>query len=293
MTTSVNDANRWQAPQINYIYEAASAKPEESERLDELHNGITAYLGGLLPSPLASGDTKKILELGSGSGAWAIQAAREFPNAEVLAVDLNPLPTRSKPLPRNLTFLRADLTKALPFEKGAFDIVHARFVLMHLAHGDDVFRKCFDLVRPGGWLVVEEPDSGAMADGGQDPPPDAAEFLGMFMETMHSRDADPTLGKRMEQILKNSGLFDVINVKRLRIPVSGKSNDPDENAFGRVFKQTLILTATATAERLVAQGLTEAKASATKYIQLVKEASIEIAPTAMAPVFIMFNFALL
>ncbi|KAF9556693.1 S-adenosyl-L-methionine-dependent methyltransferase [Agrocybe pediades] len=219
---------------------------------------MTTYLGGLLPSPLELGDTRKVLELGSGSGAWAIQAAREFPDAEVLAVDLNPLPTRSKPLPPNLTFQKVDLTETLPFEKETFDIVHARFVMMHLAHGHEVFRKCFDLVRPGGWLVVEEPDLGAMADGGKALPPKAAEFLQQFIKIMHSRNADPTVGKYMEQMLKDSELFDVVNIKKLCLPYSQKSNDPNENAIGGVFRRTLLITSTAAGERLASEGLTEA-----------------------------------
>jgi len=30
----------------------------------------------------------------AGSGAWAIHAARDYPNAEVIAIDISPLPER-------------------------------------------------------------------------------------------------------------------------------------------------------------------------------------------------------
>ncbi|KAF7374725.1 Methyltransferase str3 [Mycena sanguinolenta] len=50
----------------------------DSERLDTMHNTIA----------------RKIIELGCGSGAWAIQAAKQFPDAQVVAVDQSPLPDR-------------------------------------------------------------------------------------------------------------------------------------------------------------------------------------------------------
>lgn len=80
----------------------------------------------------------------------AIQAALEFPEAEVVATDLNPLPNRyeasgvfkrngtmtdphsRRSLPRNVRFLEVDVTNPLPFEEGSFDVVHARLVLMHV-----------------------------------------------------------------------------------------------------------------------------------------------------------------
>ncbi|KAG6894081.1 hypothetical protein C0992_007578, partial [Termitomyces sp. T32_za158] len=62
-------------------------------RLDELHMGIKAYMKGAL----TFADIKppgSILDLGAGSGAWAIQAAHQYPNATVIAADLSPLPDR-------------------------------------------------------------------------------------------------------------------------------------------------------------------------------------------------------
>ncbi|KAF9556101.1 S-adenosyl-L-methionine-dependent methyltransferase [Agrocybe pediades] len=220
-----------------YVFPSAFLDPKESERLDDLHRGFTTYLGGLLPSKLGLIEVRKVLELGSGSGAWAIQAALEFPSAEVIAVDINPLPNR--PLPSNLTFKKANVTEALPFENETFDIVHARLIMMHLPRGHEVFRRCFDLIKPGGWLVVEEPDDGAMADGGKALGPGMTEFVGTWMRTMRSREADPTFGKGMEALVRESGQFDEINIKKVTIPISGKSKDHAENQFGMALKRTI------------------------------------------------------
>ena len=36
-------------------------------------------------------------------------------------------------LPKNLKFLQMDVCQGLPFEDESFDVVHARFVLMHVS----------------------------------------------------------------------------------------------------------------------------------------------------------------
>lgn len=39
-----------------------------------------------------------------------------------------------------------------------FDLAHCRYVLIHNRNGDEILRKLCNLLKPGGFLVVEEPD---------------------------------------------------------------------------------------------------------------------------------------
>ena len=39
-----------------------------------------------------------------------------------------------------------------------YDLVHARYVLLHLKEWDVVLKKLADSLRPGGWLFIEDPD---------------------------------------------------------------------------------------------------------------------------------------
>jgi ubiquinone/menaquinone biosynthesis C-methylase UbiE len=67
-----------------------------------------------------------ILEVGAGSGRWAIEVAEEYKNAMVTGIDLSPVSPTSA-VPQNCKFVIADLTKGLDFETGSLDLVHSRY----------------------------------------------------------------------------------------------------------------------------------------------------------------------
>ena len=61
----------------------------ELDRLDLQHHVITLLLGGELHlAPLLN--PKKILDIGTGTGLWAIEMADRYPDAMVVGTDLSP-----------------------------------------------------------------------------------------------------------------------------------------------------------------------------------------------------------
>jgi SAM-dependent methyltransferase len=56
--------------------------------------------------------------------------------------------------------VRVDIRTA-QFPEQSFDLVHARYVLIHLPDYEVAVTKMFDSLKPGGWLVLEEPDFSA------------------------------------------------------------------------------------------------------------------------------------
>ena len=43
-------------------------------------------------------------------------------------------------------------------ETESYDLVHARYVLLHLKDWENVLKKLTDSLKPGGWLFIEDPD---------------------------------------------------------------------------------------------------------------------------------------
>ncbi|KAI0666412.1 S-adenosyl-L-methionine-dependent methyltransferase [Trametes maxima] len=249
--TTTNDES-----EDTYAFQPANGVPKETARLDELHAGITEFFGGGLSlADLSNFRPSRILEIGSGSGAWAIQAARTYPEASVQAIDLNPIPPR--PIPSNLHWQKADITQPFPFEDESFDIVHARLVMMHVPNGEDVLRRAVRLVKPGGWLFVEDPDDDRMLDGGAPLPPGMAAFVGSWLRIVRGRGAEPSIGREHGRILNSFSAFEDVHVRKVAIPISGKSHDPALKKLGLTWKVNMVRVAADLPQRFAADGITE------------------------------------
>lgn len=102
----------------------------------------------------------RYLELGPGAGSimrWLGEKAG--PDGRVTAVEINPrfLDVREAP---NIDVLKADI-REMNFERNQFDLIHGRYVLLHIPNYQSVLEKLLETLKPGGWLVLEEPDFSA------------------------------------------------------------------------------------------------------------------------------------
>jgi ubiquinone/menaquinone biosynthesis C-methylase UbiE len=101
------------------------------------------------------------LEVGGGSGsiaAWL--AGRVSPTGHVLVTDIDPrhlTSVASLGYPQ-LEIQRHDIGSD-PLPKEAYDLIHARLVLVHVPAREPALTKMAAALKPGGWLVVEDFDS--------------------------------------------------------------------------------------------------------------------------------------
>lgn len=99
---------------------------EEQDRLDLQHYLWKAKLDGKLHlAPIQ--DPRNILDIGTGTGIWAKQLSRVYPNASVVGTDLSLIqPTEN--LPTNCSFVREDSEEDWVFDK-PFDFIHWRLMV--------------------------------------------------------------------------------------------------------------------------------------------------------------------
>jgi SAM-dependent methyltransferase len=123
------------------------------------------------------------LDAGAGDGSVARWLAdRVGPEGRVVATDLDPRFLVEHDLP-NLEVRRHDLVRD-DLEAGGYDLVHCRFVLMHLFDPVGALRRLAEAVRPGGWLLVEEMDLGSF--GAADPAHPRAAGFNRRMQALHA-----------------------------------------------------------------------------------------------------------
>ncbi|WP_406419200.1 class I SAM-dependent methyltransferase [Streptomyces sp. NBC_01614] len=131
-------------------------RPEQAGEGERIDFGALAYddltLGRL--RALGVGPGWRCLDVGAGTGTVSRRLLGEAGVDSVLAVDRDVRFLTERPAP-GLDVLEADLT-APDFVPGTFRLVHARFVLMHLAEHDRLIAALAELVAPGGVLVLSD-----------------------------------------------------------------------------------------------------------------------------------------
>jgi SAM-dependent methyltransferase len=103
------------------------------------------------------GEGWRCLEVGAGAGSivrWLCEQVG--PTGHVVAADLDPR-FLGDITADNVEVRRFDVTSD-PLEPATYDLIHARALLTHMREPVAVLQRLVDALRPGGWLVVEDPD---------------------------------------------------------------------------------------------------------------------------------------
>lgn len=123
----------------------------EQERLELQHSISLRLLGALHLAPVAR--PHRVLDLGTGTGIWAIDFANEHPEADVLGTDLSPI--QPEYVPPNCRFEVDDAEDEWVFH-APFDYIHSRYMSGSFGDFPALFRACYQNLRPGGWVEFQD-----------------------------------------------------------------------------------------------------------------------------------------
>ncbi len=157
---------------------------------------------------LATGLTKgwHCLEVGAGAGSimnWMSKAVGI--SGKVTAIDLD---TRfiSHTSLTNVDVIEADINQVALTD--TFDLIHGRNILIHLADFQAVITKMIKLLKPGGWLVLEEPDFSAarFISGTPAEHQSVTRVNQAICQMFTAQGKDYALGIKLPSLLQQSGL---------------------------------------------------------------------------------------
>jgi SAM-dependent methyltransferase len=183
--------------------------PEAAVRFAGLEAGFDEHTAGHLLAR-GVGPGWRCLEVGAGSGSIARWlAAQVGTGGSVLATDIDPGWLDAGGFPQ-IEVRRHNVEQdALP--DAAFDLIHARLVLVHLPGRDEAIERLAAALKPGGWLVIEDFDS--IVSHCLDPHSDAERaFVAVsraITDSLHERGADTTYARSLPHRLLAAGLVDV------------------------------------------------------------------------------------
>jgi ubiquinone/menaquinone biosynthesis C-methylase UbiE len=149
----------------------------------------------------------RCLEVGPGAGSimtWMGVVAG--PTGQVVAVDLNPK-FLGESRQSKVEIIRADIRTA-QFPEQSFDLIHARYVLIHLPDYEVALTKMLDSLKPGGWLVLEEPDfSASRGITGDEQELESLRKVNQAIKQMYAtRGSDYELGLKLPALMQRRGL---------------------------------------------------------------------------------------
>ena len=125
----------------------------EAGRLDLQHYTWKLTFNGQHGRVPINSDMKTVLDVGTGTGIWAIELAQAYPHVHVTGIDLSAIQPENPP--HNCKFLIANAEDDWTFEN-KFDYIHARVLTMGIHDWPRFFQQAWEFLEPGGWLEVNE-----------------------------------------------------------------------------------------------------------------------------------------
>ncbi|KAK1992083.1 methyltransferase domain-containing protein [Colletotrichum falcatum] len=209
----------------------------EQERLDIVnHLWMLTLDGELCLCPKVYG-AKRVLDIGTGTGIWAMDYADEHPQAEVIGVDLSPIQPAYVPV--NCVFEVDDLEKEWMFTE-PFDFIFARNMIGSFSDWEGVIAQAFDNLEPGGYFELHDSMYPLICDDGtltEESP--LMRWTLLMVEACERRGRSVTIGSQFPRLLEEAG-FEDINVTNIRFPVSPWPKDPKLRLIGEWTQASLI-----------------------------------------------------
>ncbi|KAK4545871.1 hypothetical protein LTR36_002435 [Oleoguttula mirabilis] len=124
----------------------------EADRLDLQHHLLRMTYGNRLYFAPVN-NPKRCIDIGTGTGIWAVDFADDHPECEVTGIDLSPgQPTL---VPPNLKFIIDDAEDLWIYQQ-PFDFIHARLMGGCFADWPNFFRQAYQNLEPGGWIEIQD-----------------------------------------------------------------------------------------------------------------------------------------
>ena len=126
----------------------------EQERMDMHYHSLRLALNNRhWIAPIE--EPKNILDVGTGTGIWAMDVADDNPSTQITGIDLSPIQPTA--VPPNLQFLIMDADEPWDGYEERFDFIHTRLMNgFSIKSWPFFYQQAFASLEPGGWVENQE-----------------------------------------------------------------------------------------------------------------------------------------
>ncbi|MBV9389256.1 MAG: methyltransferase domain-containing protein [Chroococcidiopsidaceae cyanobacterium CP_BM_ER_R8_30] len=186
------------------------------------------------------------LEIGAGMGSiMSWMAAKVGNQGKVVAIDINTRFIETANL-SNVQVQCLDVAKD-KLSSSYFDVCHARYVLLHIYDWKQAIDNIWQSLKPGGWLVIEEPDFQTSQAVNHSVSESVNRVNTAILRMYESMGIDPYFGRRLPQIFQQLGAEEIVV----------ETYFPFANGGSRI-SQIMKMSAQHLAQRYVATGVCSA-----------------------------------
>ncbi|KAM0186346.1 hypothetical protein ACHAPI_011767 [Fusarium lateritium] len=210
---------------------------QQRESIDITHHYLTLLLDGRLTlAPLKEG-IEKVLDVGTGTGIWAIDFADEHPDIEVIGTDLSPI--QPSWVPPNVKFELEDATNTWSWSENTFDLVHMRYLIGSITDWGALFKEAFRCCKSDGFVESVEVNPIFLSDDDT-----IANDSAINMWNKICQEGSKAFGRSLcevpddVQLLREAGFVD-IQVTDFKVPVGGWAKDPKLRRVGQFLRATI------------------------------------------------------
>ncbi|UKZ75162.1 hypothetical protein TrVFT333_002836 [Trichoderma virens FT-333] len=184
----------------------------QNNGLDISHHFVTMLLGDqLFEAPIKIPPTR-VLDVGTGTGIWAIDMADKYPSAEIVGTDISPI--QPMWVPPNCIFHIEDAQLEWTYPEESFDFIHIRALYGSISDWSELYKQAFRTVR-------------------DDPKHIFKRWAEVFTEAGERMGRTLLIGTggQMRKLMQEAGFVDVVE-KNYKVPSGKWSSDPTMKTIG-------------------------------------------------------------